>query len=192
MSGFGERFRKEGYDVPKPLILVDDKPIIAHVIDLFPNETDFIFICNQDHLSNKHYKMAEILNKYCPTGKIVGIEPHKLGPVYAVSKIYDLIDPNEQVIVNYADFTCYWDYEDFKKHVNESQCAGCVPAYKGFHPHSIHSHYYAYMKTNGEQVLDIQEKQPYTDNPNEEYASSGTYYFSKGSLLIKYFKEMMV
>ena len=41
MSGFGERFRRAGYQIPKPLIEVDGKPIIAHVIDLFPQETNF-------------------------------------------------------------------------------------------------------------------------------------------------------
>ena len=34
MSGFGERFRRAGYAVPKPLIEIDGKPIIAHVIDM--------------------------------------------------------------------------------------------------------------------------------------------------------------
>jgi NDP-sugar pyrophosphorylase family protein len=52
MSSFGERFRRAGYTVPKPLIEVDGKPIISHVIDLFPGETNFIFICNEDHLDN--------------------------------------------------------------------------------------------------------------------------------------------
>ena len=42
MSGFGERFRKAGYTLPKPLIVIDGKPIIAHVIDMFPGETDFL------------------------------------------------------------------------------------------------------------------------------------------------------
>ena len=46
MSGFGERFRRAGYKIPKPLIKVEDKPIIGHVIDMFPGESDFIFICN--------------------------------------------------------------------------------------------------------------------------------------------------
>ena len=46
MSGFGERFRRAGYTVPKPLIKIDGKPIIEHVIDMFPGETNFIFICN--------------------------------------------------------------------------------------------------------------------------------------------------
>ena len=29
MSGFGERFRRAGYDIPKPLIEVQDKPIMS-------------------------------------------------------------------------------------------------------------------------------------------------------------------
>ena len=45
MSGFGERFRRAGYSIPKPLIEVDGKPIIQHVIEMFPGEEKFIFIC---------------------------------------------------------------------------------------------------------------------------------------------------
>ena len=47
MSGFGERFKKLGYSLPKPLIEVEGKPMIAHVIDLFSKEDDFIFIVNE-------------------------------------------------------------------------------------------------------------------------------------------------
>ena len=50
MSGFGKRFRRAGYSVPKPLIEVDGKPIIQYVIEMFPGEENFIFICN---LNNK-------------------------------------------------------------------------------------------------------------------------------------------
>ena len=73
MSGFGERFRRAGYAVPKPLIEIDDKPIIAHVVEMFPGETDFIFICNQDHLDEPKYNMASILKALCPTDRISGI-----------------------------------------------------------------------------------------------------------------------
>ena len=87
MSGFGERFRRAGYDVPKPLIIIDGKPIIAHVIDMFPGETDFLFICNEDHLNEPAYRMAEIIRRYCPKGRIVGIASHKTGPIGAVLKL---------------------------------------------------------------------------------------------------------
>jgi len=96
MSGFGERFRRVGYRIPKPLIEIADKPVIAHVIDMFPGEHDFLFICNQGHLTNSDYGMEKILQQYCPSGNIVAISPHKLGPVHAVLQVESLIDTNRQ------------------------------------------------------------------------------------------------
>ncbi len=207
MSGFGERFRRAGFDVPKPLIEVDGKPIIGHVIDLFPGETDFIFICNEDHLSNPAFRMGQILHELCPTGRIVGIPAHKLGPIHAVRQAEHLLDPDCPVIVNYCDFSCYWNWDHFKSFVLDSGCSGAIPAYKGFHPHSLGTTNYAYIKeadnvdsvlvsdgrtvTNSVWALDIQEKQPYTENRMEEFASSGTYYFATTKIMSDAFKRVM-
>lgn len=188
MSGFGERFRRAGYSVPKPLIEIDGKPIVAHVIDMFPGELDFIFICNQDHLNDPDYNMESILSRFCPTGRIIGIPAHKLGPIHAVQQIENLIDSDRPVIVNYCDFSCYWDWNHFKKFVTKTACQGAIPAYKGFHPHSLGSTNYAYIRELNGWVLDIQEKQPYTNNRMEEYASSGTYYFATAQIMSEAFR----
>ena len=103
MSGFGERFRRAGYAMPKPLIEVGGKPIIAHVIDMFPGETNFLFICNDEHLDNPSYGMRETLEKYCPTGRIVGIPPHKLGPIHAV-RLVD--EPSANVVQSSSTHDC--------------------------------------------------------------------------------------
>lgn len=191
MSGFGERFRAAGYTVPKPLIEIEGKPIIAHVIAMFPGESDFIFICNQDHLDNPDYCMEKILREYCPSGLIIGIPSHKLGPVHAVLQIEHLLDKNQPVVVNYCDFTCYWDWSHFRHFVTETECVGAIPAYKGFHPHTLGSTNYAYMLEANGWVQDIQEKQPYTSNRMEEYASSGTYYFASAQLMTDNFRLVM-
>src|SRR5438874_8586732 len=133
MSGFGERFRRAGYDVPKPLIEIEGKPIIAHVVDMFPGETDFLLICNADHLADPAYGMERILETYCPTGKVVGIPPHKLGPIHAVRQVEHLIDFEKPVVLNYCDFACYWDWIHFKNFVAATGCDGAIPAYRGFH-----------------------------------------------------------
>ncbi len=191
MSGFGERFRKAGYQIPKPLISIDGKPIIGHVIDMFPNETKFTFICNSEHLESSAYSMREIILNHCPTAKILSITPHKLGPIHAVLQASHFIDDSEEVVVNYCDFSCYWDWHNFKKFVSLSDSAGCIPAYKGFHPHSLGSTNYAYLKENSGWIDDIQEKQPFTSNRMEEYASSGTYYFRNGRLLKEAFNYVI-
>ncbi len=189
MSGYGERFKKAGYKVPKPLIEVDGKPIIQHVVEMFPGEKKFFFICNKNHLKNKKYKIKKKIKQIAPNAKIIAINPHKLGPVHAVLESSEYLDDKEPTIVNYADFTCFWNYKKFKKTVLDSKCDGAIPCYKSFHPHTIWSNYYAYVKEKNLKALDIQEKQPFTKNPQMEFASSGTYYFKNGNLMKEYFKK---
>ncbi len=187
MSGFGERFRRAGHRLPKPLIEVDGKPIIAHVVGMFDADCDFVFVCNREHLAEPAYRMAETLRRWCPQGRVVAIAPHGLGPVHAVLQALrqepHLIDPARPVLVNYCDFCCYWDWRHFQQFVASSGCDGAIPAYKGFHPHTLGSTNYAYLRETEGWVEAIQEKQPYTDNRMEEYASSGSYYFASGRLM---------
>ena len=187
MSGFGERFRAKGYTKPKPLIEIDDRSIISYVVDIFPDENNLIFICNEDHLNNASYGMESHLKSICPSATVVGISPHKLGPIHAVNQVKDHLEMSEPVVVNYCDFTCYWDWQHFKQSVNDLRVDGAIPAYRGFHPHSLGNTNYAYMKEANYRLQDIQEKQPFTDNRIQEFASSGTYYFKSADLMYQAF-----
>ena len=189
MSGTGKRFIDAGYEEPKPLVVVDGKPIIAHVCDLFPGEEKFTFICNSKHLAETN--MREVLKALKPNANIIEIAGHKKGPVYAVSLLEDLIDDDDEAIVNYCDFGSYWDYDDFLKHTRDRDADGAIPSYKGFHPHMLGSTNYAFMREKSQWMLEIKEKEPFTENRMEEYASNGTYYFKKGSYVKKYFKKLM-
>ena len=184
MSGRGQRFIDKGYKEPKPLIVIDGKPIIEHVVDMFSQEDSFVFICANDHLANTH--MRDVLTNLAPHVQIVGIEPHKLGPIHAVKQVYHLIDDSEEVIVNYCDFGTYWDYDDFLDHTRNRNADGAIPAYKGFHPHMLGTTNYAFMRDDQQWMLEIQEKKPFTDNRMAEYASSGTYYFKTGSIMKRF------
>lgn len=191
MSGKGTRFVRAGYSDLKPLIKVNNKAIIEHVINLFPGENDFIFICDNEHLEKTDMEKVLISNK--PNAKIIGIKNQKLGPVWAVSNIFDLIGDEEPVIVNYCDFFMDWDYEDFKKTVKENGCDGAVIAYKGFHPHLLHEeNFYASMvDCKNNYMEEIKEKHSFTTNKMDSPQSAGTYYFKRGKYVKKYFKELI-
>ena len=189
MSGVGQRFIDAGYKVPKPLIIVDGKPIIEHVCNLFSNEDKFTFICNDRHLADTNIR--KILKSIKPNSNIVEIESHKKGPVYAVSLAKHLIEDEEEVIVNYCDFGAYWDYEDFLKHTRARNADGAIPSYKGFHPHMLGNNNYAFIQDKNQWMIQIKEKEPFTNNRMEEYASNGTYYFKKGSYIKKYFQDLI-
>ena len=193
MSGIGIRFIEAGYKEPKPLIEVDGKPIIEHVVNLFPNESNIKFICNDEHL--KETKMREVLNSFCPNGKIYEVPVEgRMGPVHAVSLIFDAIDDNEEVIVSYCDYGTYWDYEQFLKDTRERNADGAIACYRGFHPHMLGTDNYAFLKETeieSRWMDTIQEKKSFTDDRMNEYASNGTYYFKSGAIMKKYFKKLM-
>ena len=189
MSGVGARFLKSGYKIPKPLITVENQSIISHIVDLFPDISSITFICNKDHLNNPHLKMRELLLRIRPNAKIIPINPHKKGPIYAVLKSMNNIEFESPVIVNYCDFNFIWDYEAFKKHIKTTNCDGCVVTYKGFHPHMLRNTNYAYVKLKDTQIKDIQEKKPFTKFPMNELASAGTYYFKSVEIMKKYFER---
>ena len=190
MSGIGKRFLEAGYTLPKPLIDVDGVPMIHHVIDLFPQETTFHFICNEVHLAET--PMRKILLQKVP-GAIIHSVPNtnRQGPVHAVSQIFDSIDDGDEVIVSYCDFGTKWSYSSFLDDARSRGADGAIAAYKGFHPHMLHGDNYAFLKHQDKWVSDIQEKQSFTENKMDEYASNGIYYFRTGALVKTYFQRLM-
>ena len=190
MSGIGKRFVDAGYTVPKPLIEVEGRPIIHHIIDLFPGESEFYFICNSLHL--KTTKMREILLQKVPNAHIYSVNANnRRGPVDAVLQIQNCIQDDEEVIVSYCDYGTVWKYSEFLKEMRDLNADGGIAAYKGFHPHMLRGDNYAFMKDNRKWLMDIQEKKAFSNDKMSEYASNGTYYFRTGEILKKYFHLLM-
>ena len=188
MAGNGERFVEAGYRDPKPLIMVRGKRVIEYVVDMFDRQNDnFTFICNSDHIK-ENIHMKEILGELVTNCTIKVISPHKLGPVFTIIQASTGLESDEPMIVSYCDTAVVWDYKDFKSFVKDLD--GCIVSHTGFHPHTLGSTIMAYSKTDGNKVIEIKEKECYTNNKFDEHASSGIYYFRKGNY-IKYFYQLM-
>ena len=186
MAGKGKRFND--FLSPKPLIEIDGKPMVEHVVNYFPRKSKFIFICNEEHLAKTD--LRNILNRISPDNEIVRVS-HDKGPAYSVLQALESIEDNEEVIVNYCDFIQVWEYNEFIKKIQENKQDGAIISFKGFHPSSLGETYYAYMKVNDSNyVQEVREKASYSKDRTDDFASTGTYYFSSGSLLKKYVKDL--
>ena len=84
----------------------------------------------------------------------------------------NLLDTEEEVLVNYCDFSNIWNWEELKKYIKKNKPDGLVPAYSGLHPHSIYGNDYAFLKVEGKRIIDIKEKESFTNNKINELASS--------------------
>lgn len=193
MSGSGQRFIDKGHKVPKPLVLIDGKPLVAHVLDMYPNWDDVLFIVNSEHLVDDSLDLAGVLNGLRPNGKIFPVSPHKKGPGWAIKLASDLLNPDVPIVVNYCDFTCLWDVQDFEHQLDgRDDLEGIIACYSGFHPHMLRSTKFAYVDLDPSgYVRQIQEKNSYTQTPMKEWASSGTYAFRSAKVLLEAIDEQI-
>ncbi len=190
LSGTGQRFTDAGYTDIKPLIRVMGKPVIEHVVSLFPGETKITFICRQEHLDTT--PLREELRRIAPSAKLIAIAGHKLGPVYSVAQIADTLDDTEPVLISYCDYFMRWDYPRFKKDMERNGYDGAIPCYKGFHPHLLGTDLYAGCRTDEHnRLLEIQEKHSFTPDKMDTCQSAGMYFFKNGAYVKKYFRELL-
>ena len=190
MSGIGKRFITAGYELPKPLIKVDGIPIIQHVVNLFPNLTDITFICNEDHMVT--FNLEKILKDISKNCKIYSVpNQNRKGPVEAVSKIFEHINDEKEIIISYCDYGTHWNFEEFISTCRKGNFDGSIACYRGFHPHMLGTDNYAFCKEENNVLLEIKEKESFTNNKMQEFASNGTYYFKSGKILKKYFQELI-
>ncbi|MFD1715578.1 NTP transferase domain-containing protein [Amnibacterium flavum] len=185
MTGISSRFTAAGYTVPKFLLEAEGITVVDHVIDMYPGWDDVVFICNSTHLDDPALDLERRLLARRPGATVVRLEGKGAGPGDAILQARDHIALDKPVVVNYCDFTVFWDPAPLAQRLLSGEVDGVIPVYSGFHPHMAHSTSYAYVKTKGQRAIDIQEKQPWTDDPRSEYASSGTYGFASGALLLR-------
>ena len=184
MSGIGQRFKDAGYSLPKPFIQISGKPMVQHVIEMFPGVEDVLFIVNRDHYNDLDLNLKGRLLEIAPSAKTVVIGNHKLGPAWAVKQAREFIKLDVPVVINYCDFACIWDFPAFREKL-QSGIDGLIATYSGFHPHMLRNPQYAYLKLDeSENLVEIQEKLPFTSEPMSEPASSGTYGFATGQILL--------
>jgi NDP-sugar pyrophosphorylase family protein len=180
MTGVGQRFIDAGYKELKPLIQVDGLTYIEHILAMFPGVSDVLFIISKDH--EQREILERKVKKIMPEGIISVIEAHKLGPSYAIKKSQDFVSREKKVIVTYCDYKAKWNFQEMINQLDSYD--GSILTYTGFHPHMSRSNKYAYVKKVNQRVVDIQEKKPFSGNPQSEEASAGCYGFASGRILL--------
>lgn len=184
MAGKGDRFKQSGYETPKPMILVEGKPMIQHVVQRFDPEDEFIFAVNQDHLDDG--RLVSFLEGVAENVQVLPVAYQPEGAVAVTKLLVDCVDDEEPVIVNYCDYSWGWNYKDFLQVMNSSQCDAGLVCYRGFHPNLLGSKSHATALEKGMIAYAVREKHSFTGNSFADWTSSGTHFFRRAELLKAY------
>lgn len=168
-GGRGERLRPMTDTVPKPLLVIGDKPIIEHNLDRLT-----LYGIDDFWLSVKY--LGEQIEDYFKDGKDKSVhidyvwEDAPLGTIGAISKIDNFRHDN--VLVTNSDILTNLDYEHFFLDFMEREADFAVVTI----PYHVQIPY-AVVETNNGLIEDFTEKPTYT------YYSNGGIYLMKREVL---------
>lgn len=194
MTGYGSRFVAAGYQVLKPLIKVQGRPMIEWIVrGMYTRDDHFLFVCRAEHLEENKGLREYLLSIGAHTEIFAVHDWIKKGPIFDVLRASDKISDTEPAIINYCDFYMTWDWLGFQREAKERACDGAIPCYTGFHPHLIPlKNVYASCQTDAaDNLLEIREKHSFTKDKTKGKHSPGVYYFRSGALLKKYSQRLI-
>lgn len=183
MAGHSRRFQDSGYRGPKALLPCGDRTMIEHAINMFDTVRDVFYIVLNRQQSEENPELLSWLKSRAANINPVVIDIHEKGPVHSALAVSGIPDDAE-VVISYCDFFVDWDYRQFVREVHGAD--GAIVSFRGFHPASFGSTYYAYMRVDGDRMLELREKRAFTSERELEHASAGIYYFGSWSLFKEY------
>ena len=182
MSGRGSRFSQVGYTFPKPLIDVNNKPMIQVVIDNLNLEARFIFLVLREHFDK--YALKYLLPLICGKNpcEIVIVDSVTEGAACTALLAKKLINNDEPLIIANSDQWVNWSSSHFLKFVNDKNCDGAILTFNSTHPK------WSFVKLDEETncVLEVAEKRPIS-----QVATVGIYYWKHGKDYVQSAEEMI-
>jgi capsule biosynthesis phosphatase len=183
IGGVGQRFKDEGYDLPKPLISVLGKPMIYQVINsLNLTNNDVIYIVYHNHL--KEFNFETLVKFYFPkiNIKFVSLDYLTKGAAETVLRGLETFTENElKDNVLLLDCDTFYNDDIIDKYKSQSN-KNTIFYFNSTDPKPI----YSYITLKDNKVTDIKEKIKISDNAN-----TGAYGFENGDELKQYCNKVL-
>ncbi|WCJ64395.1 nucleotidyltransferase [Agrobacterium tumefaciens] len=197
MAGAGSRFATAGYSQHKPVIPVSSRlrhetvpMVVAAVEDLPVNSTGkearLIFIVRDFHLEDG---VDVILKKRFPDAHFISIDRLTEGQASTCLLARELIDNNEPLLIAACDNGMDVSKEEFEK---EAQTADAlIFTFRNNEAVLLNPKSYGWIRVEGDKVSGVSIKQPISENPINDHAVVGTFWFRRGHDFVRAADQMI-
>jgi dTDP-glucose pyrophosphorylase len=170
LAGSNQFFNESEYPYPKPLIEINNKTMIEHVINNFDSikkQKQFIFIVNSEDCRKFH--LDNVLNLLTNnTCKIIKIDNETKGAACSAMMAIEYINNDVPLIIANADQLFDDNLDDVLSDFKDYD--GGVVSFESIHPR------WSYVRVDDENnILETAEKRPLS-----KHAIAGLFYFTNG------------
>jgi NDP-sugar pyrophosphorylase family protein len=176
MAGLGSRFPSHTYPMPKPLIEVNGKPMIAKAIQSLNLEGNYFFVLAKNQFTEL---VKETIQSLKPGSKFFEIDYVTEGPANSALLFRNEIDNDQELVIANCDQIMEWNSANFLHNVRLYD--GAVVTYHT----DTDKNSYARLDKNG-MVVEIREKEVISN-----VSLNGIHYWKKGSTFVSSADKMI-
>lgn len=171
MAGRGSRFSQAGYTFPKPLIDVNNKPMIQIVTENLGITGRYIFLVLGEHYDQYALRYLLPLITQPNECEIVKVDQVTEGAACTVLLSKDLINNDDELILANSDQWVDWVPDHFLRYMRDNNADGGMLTFTSTHPKWS----FARLDDRTNRVLEVAEKKPISN-----HATVGIYYYKHG------------
>lgn len=180
MAGEGIRFKNAGWEMPKPLTMIQGIPMIDRVIDNvggFLPGARFIFIIREEH--EEKYQIRKRLFELAPGCKIFSCREVTEGSVCSVLLAKGCINNEHPLLIANADQLVRGSTD---LRLLSTAGDGVISCFQT----TDRDNRWSYVNLEGQRVVAVREKEVLSD-----MATTGIYFWNKGEDYVRYAEEMI-
>lgn len=192
LAGQGKRFQDAGYAIPKPVILIDNVPMVVRAAQALPDSDRQVFLCRKEHI--ERYGIDKELLKHYPEAKIVPVEQLTEGQASTCLLAEPLVDANAILTIGACDNAVVWNKSVFENLINSEEVDAIIWTFTfRDNPQVVRNpHMYGWIKVDENDCAQkVSVKVPISEDPIDDHVIVGTFTFKKAAQFFTYAQDMI-
>ncbi|MDB5287150.1 MAG: hypothetical protein JWR05_2099 [Mucilaginibacter sp.] len=187
MAGKGERFVKENYTLPKPILPVNDVPMVIKASLDLPTADKYLYVLLQQH--TEQYDIKNIIKKHIPNSDFVILDKVTEGQACTCLFAIEQIEEDEDIMIGACDNGLIYNLERF----NELTKTADVIVFTFRHNATVVTKptQYGWVATNGDDISYVSVKKPISADPFNDHAIVGAFWFKSKAIYKQAVDRMM-
>lgn len=197
MAGAGSRFKIGGYLNHKPIIPITDRktgikiPMVVAATNDIPEsknkKTQIIYI---DRSFHKKDGVEEEIKKYYRNAKFITIDNLSEGQASTCLLAKKYINNDKELLIAACDNGMEFNKDKFQE--TKKNCDALIFTFRNNHSVEKNPEVYGWVKIKNKiDVFDMSVKAPISNNPKQDHAVVGAFWFNKGSYFVKASEKMI-
>ena len=179
MAGKGYRFKDYGYRLGKPMIPVNNKPMVITACESFLSASKWIFLPRQADL--KKHPISEVLKAFHLNCVIVPVDHDTSGQAATCLLAENELSIKDPVFIASCDYATVYSAERWEEIIDDESIDGAIWTYRlgSFLTKDPKAFAYCETKSDGLTIFRIVEKDVISNNPGEDPMALGSFWFRR-------------